>query len=657
MFKAKLDEIQRPLAEYKHLTDFFTRRLRDGARTIDERPYVMCSPVDGTVVSTSADMDRNGILAQVKGIEYHVTDFLGIPTPKLKPGNALFSAVLYLSPGDYHRFHSPTEWVATSRTHFAGQLLPVNPLVAYVLPQLFCANERVAVFGEWEHGFYSYTAVGATNVGSIRLSFDPTVITNTYRHDWDCSFNPLEAAGVYGRDAYGHTFKSRPRLADAKDYKTGIPLKRGDDVGVFELGSTIVLIFEAPVDFKFTCKAGDKICLGQSIGRRTSPAACGPDTGDTPRSNADSEDSAHVSSDLEDLVAENELEEVVDACNGTRHGQAVASGRGVASRRGRGACAGLLKRGSSGISLYNAMQAAGKVAGNTLRGTSSTALSALAAASSLVLTPRAVATSPSEQQPQSMVELGMEVQQQLLAAASSSVKLASVPAAVSNETGSTSSNPGTAGTGSRRSSAGAAREVAVEAILPNTSDNKAPNGRVRSNSAFAVLEASGAGAGSGEFDGDLPAFDSSFGLNKAALRRMVADASGRGRSGTAASVGVGNDVKATTVPAAVASASGVHDEAGSVVDDDNDFASCLDWDDREGGVDGFGASSQRSRAASMIEATSTSSSSGVINSYSINASGGAFAVISRARAGTGNGRLPSIASLAEIASAALTLDA
>jgi phosphatidylserine decarboxylase len=254
-FRVRLDEVGAPLHEYEHLTAFFTRRLRDGAREVDARGGVMVSPVDGTVVSVSTDLAANGVLDQVKGIEYHVTDFLGIPTPQVKAGNALFSCVLYLSPGDYHRFHSPTEWTATSRTHFAGQLLPVNPLVARMLPSLFCANERVAVFGEWAHGFYSYTAVGATNVGSIRLAFDDTVRTNTFKHDWQCGFSTWEAVGY------------KPKhLVDRREYEQPISLRRGDDVGLFELGSTVVLIFEAPSDFRFNLTAGQKVCMGQPIG-------------------------------------------------------------------------------------------------------------------------------------------------------------------------------------------------------------------------------------------------------------------------------------------------------------------------------------------------------------------------------------------------------
>lgn len=258
-FKVKLEEVPRPLSEYEHLTAFFTRRLREGCRPIHPSALLV-SPVDGRVVSVSAHVGTDGTLAQVKNIAYHITDFLGIPVPKVKPGHALYSAVLYLSPGDYHRFHSPTEWTAASRTHFAGQLLPVNPLVASILPSLFVANERVALLGSWAHGFFSYTAVGATNVGSIRISFDDELTTNTWVHDWRCGFNALEAVGLTPVPP------AKPGTVHGREYKPAVSLARGDDVGLFELGSTVVLIFEAPASFEWGIAPGDPVAVGMPLG-------------------------------------------------------------------------------------------------------------------------------------------------------------------------------------------------------------------------------------------------------------------------------------------------------------------------------------------------------------------------------------------------------
>ena len=77
-----------------------------------------------------------------------------------KEGTSLYHCIIYLAPGDYHRFHSPTLWKPNFRRHFHGELLSVSPKVAKLVPGLFCINERATYIGEWEHGFFSFTAVG-----------------------------------------------------------------------------------------------------------------------------------------------------------------------------------------------------------------------------------------------------------------------------------------------------------------------------------------------------------------------------------------------------------------------------------------------------------------------------------------------------------------
>jgi phosphatidylserine decarboxylase len=95
---------------------------------------------------------------------------------KIQDGNELFFAVVYLAPGDYHRFHSPSAWVVEKRRHFAGELYSVSPYIAKRLEGLFVLNERVALLGRWRHGFFSMIPVGATNVGSIIVNFDKVII-------------------------------------------------------------------------------------------------------------------------------------------------------------------------------------------------------------------------------------------------------------------------------------------------------------------------------------------------------------------------------------------------------------------------------------------------------------------------------------------------
>lgn len=90
----------------------------------------------------------------------------------LRPGHGLFFCVVYLAPGDYHRFHSPTAWVVERRRHFVGELFSVSPYVAKRIENLFVLNERVALLGRWRYGFFGMVPVGATNVGSIKVNFD-----------------------------------------------------------------------------------------------------------------------------------------------------------------------------------------------------------------------------------------------------------------------------------------------------------------------------------------------------------------------------------------------------------------------------------------------------------------------------------------------------
>lgn len=165
-----------------------------------------------------------------------------------KKGNKLFFSVIYLAPGDYHRFHSPANWVVERRRHFAGELFSVSPWMAGKLQDLFVLNERVALLGRWRHGFFSMVPVGATNVGSIRVNFDSTLRTNS-------PLRPI-TPGTFDEATY----------AKASTLLGGQPLQSGDEVGGFWLGSTIVLVFEAPANFEFSVKTGNLIKMGEKLG-------------------------------------------------------------------------------------------------------------------------------------------------------------------------------------------------------------------------------------------------------------------------------------------------------------------------------------------------------------------------------------------------------
>lgn len=201
--------------------------------------------------------------------------------------NNLYFAVIYLAPGDYHRYHSPTNWVTTLRRHFIGELFSVAPFFQKTLQGLFVLNERVALLGYWKYGFFSMIPVGATNVGSIVVNFDKDLKTNdVYEHEVyrqrspssdtsDSELTPLlksdsasevdtistdKPKRLKKNTVYEATYTGASRLLG------GFPLSKGEEVGGFKLGSTVVLVFEAPDNFHFNLEVGQKIKMGESLG-------------------------------------------------------------------------------------------------------------------------------------------------------------------------------------------------------------------------------------------------------------------------------------------------------------------------------------------------------------------------------------------------------
>ncbi|RMZ88509.1 hypothetical protein DV736_g4261, partial [Chaetothyriales sp. CBS 134916] len=177
----------------------------------------------------------------------------------------LFYIVVYLAPGDYHRFHSPASWVATSRRHFAGELYSVSPYVQRMLPGLFTINERVVLLGRWKYGFFSFIPVGATNVGSIKINFDRELRTNSLTTDTEAD-RQAELARQRGEPYSGF---SEASYAAASPLLHGHALPRGQEIGGFQLGSSIVLVFEAPATWAWAVKPGQSVRVGQRLGWET----------------------------------------------------------------------------------------------------------------------------------------------------------------------------------------------------------------------------------------------------------------------------------------------------------------------------------------------------------------------------------------------------
>ncbi|KAK4162748.1 phosphatidylserine decarboxylase-domain-containing protein [Cladorrhinum sp. PSN259] len=193
----------------------------------------------------------------------------------LTPGSrhALYYAVIYLAPGDYHRFHSPTNWVVESRRHFAGELYSVSPYLQRTIPGLFTLNERVVLLGRWRWGFFSYVPVGATNVGSIKINFDRELRTNSLTTDTEAD-RAAEEAAQRGEPYLGY---AEATYESASPVLHGHALRRGEEMGGFQLGSTIVLVFEAPASehdekgdhtkgWQWQVEKGQRVKVGQALG-------------------------------------------------------------------------------------------------------------------------------------------------------------------------------------------------------------------------------------------------------------------------------------------------------------------------------------------------------------------------------------------------------
>ena len=151
----------------------------------------MCSPCDGRILSSGEVDSLNCTIDCIKGHNYRLDEFIfGIKNIKEKQdehkritmieriidsakerGNKVMYCVLYLSPADYHRYHSPAFFTANYRRHIAGYLQPVDPRYLERHKDVLKNNERVNILGDWAHGFFAISFIGAFNVGSVKLHF------------------------------------------------------------------------------------------------------------------------------------------------------------------------------------------------------------------------------------------------------------------------------------------------------------------------------------------------------------------------------------------------------------------------------------------------------------------------------------------------------
>ena len=234
-YRIDLDECG-DLSGFRTFGEFFARPLHDGLRPIAPGEDVVVSPVDAVV--SEAGVIRGGRLVQAKGIDYTASALVGDDRVGRKLAGGVYTT-LYLSPRDYHRIHFPLGGRVTGWRYVPGKLWPVNPASVRNVPGLFTVNERLVTLLDSPLGLVAIVAVGATVVGRVRATFDPSVpVTN------------LAGAG-----------------AQSRDYATPIPVAKGQELGAFEMGSTVILLFEpGRVDFAPSLVAGARVRVGEPVG-------------------------------------------------------------------------------------------------------------------------------------------------------------------------------------------------------------------------------------------------------------------------------------------------------------------------------------------------------------------------------------------------------
>ncbi|WP_341646945.1 archaetidylserine decarboxylase [Thauera sp. SDU_THAU2] len=240
-YGVNMDEAANPdPASYASFNEFFTRPLREGARPFAEADY-LC-PVDGAI-SQFGPIERDQIF-QAKGHFYTTTTLVGGDRSLAAHFEDGEFATIYLSPRDYHRIHMPCDGRLLQMIYVPGDLFSVNPATARGVPGLFARNERVVCVFEGEAGPFVMVLVGATIVGSMA-----TV--------WHGVVNP-------------------PRRPDIEKhaYAPGeVELRKGDEMGRFLLGSTVVMLFpKGTMRFDSAWAAAHPVRLGEAMGQRP-PAA------------------------------------------------------------------------------------------------------------------------------------------------------------------------------------------------------------------------------------------------------------------------------------------------------------------------------------------------------------------------------------------------
>lgn len=238
LYKIDLSEAELENAEdYKTFNDFFARKLKEDARPIDSAVNSIVMPADGTISQFGTIQDN--LLLQAKGHYYSLESLLACHSDMIKFFKNGSYATTYLSPKNYHRFHMPCDGVLREMIYVPGSLFSVSQATTECIPNIFARNERVICLFETDFGPMAQILVGATIVGSIEVQWE------------GCITPPRE--GIMKRWVYSGEVK----------------LVKGQDMGCFKLGSTVITLFASnTIEFDSHLKVGNTTRVGRKLAER-----------------------------------------------------------------------------------------------------------------------------------------------------------------------------------------------------------------------------------------------------------------------------------------------------------------------------------------------------------------------------------------------------
>jgi len=238
---ADLGEPERDLVDYASLGAFFARRLKGGARPVDGDAGTVLAPCDG-LVAAAGGVDA-GALIEAKGRGYRVGELIADPGRAGAFDGGTY-VTIYLSPADYHRVHAPVAGRVVRYDYVPGARSPVSPLFADAVDNLLAINERAVIWLDTAAGPVAVVMVGAAAVGNLWLAHLPN------------------DDGTWGGDTRRFRAAGEARRVDLA---APAAVERGDELGAFLLGSTVVVLLP-PGAGRPVVAAGDVVRQGQRMG-------------------------------------------------------------------------------------------------------------------------------------------------------------------------------------------------------------------------------------------------------------------------------------------------------------------------------------------------------------------------------------------------------